>query len=335
MITRPSRLTIILFALFALLPLAESFLPQAFKISDAIRTIFIFTIVGCGLTIVTGSTGMLMLGSGAFMAIGAYSFGIATSPIYPFGLGFIGGGCCALIAGGCAGVLVGLPAVRLRGDYLAIVTLGFGEIIQDLLKNVEVITKGTRGINPVAAPSIGSLLFSSSTPILWYYLLLTLVIVVLFGTHLLLTSSAGRRFFALKSDELAARSIGVPARSTKLLALLYGAGLCSLAGALTTSLVGTTGEPGNYDFNISIIALCIVIVGGLGHVRGILVGATIMIGANAIVLTKLSELFIALELTSTNSVISNPTNWKYLIFGAALVITMRLRPGGIVGGDNS
>ena len=141
---------------------------------DAIATkltpIMVFAIVGLGLNVVAGFTGLLNLGAAAFMAIGAYTFAICTVPIYPFQIGFWPGLGVAIMVGAVAGTILALPAMRLRGDYLAIVTLGFGEIITDVLKNLDAITKGTQGLNPVAAPEIPFVTYSISAYKPTYYL---------------------------------------------------------------------------------------------------------------------------------------------------------------------
>ena len=138
----------------ALIPMVELALPGDWRAGELLRPIFIMAILGLGLNILTGFTGILNLGVAAFMAVGAYSYAILTCDIYPFQLGFWGATGAAILIGLAAGVLLGLPTIRLRGDYLAIVTLGFGEIVQDSLKNLDVITKGTQGINPLPAPSL-------------------------------------------------------------------------------------------------------------------------------------------------------------------------------------
>ena len=318
-----------LFLMLACVPLLELFFPESLHVSQALRTVLLFSLVGLGLTIVTGFTGMLMLGCAAFMAIGVYTYAIVTSPIYPFQIGFWFGILVSAFVSALSGLLLGIPAVRLKGDYLAIVTLGFGEIIQDLLRNLDVVTKGTQGINPLATPTLFAIEINSTTPLRWYYLLLSLVALSFLLVHNLQHSPIGRIWGAIRDDELAARSMGIPVRSMKLLALACGAALCGFSGALSAAALSSTGEPGNYDFNISIISLCIVIVGGLGSLRGVFVGALIMIGINSVVLTRLAEFLTASDGGSSTNVIANPINWKYLVFGLALILTMRLRPQGL------
>lgn len=322
--------TIIAALMVVLLPLTDLFLPQSFQIADKMRTIFIFAILGVGLNILTGYTGLLHLGVAAFMALGTYTYAIFTCEIYPFQVGFWFGIIAALLSGAVVGAVLGLPTLRLRGDYLAIVTLGFGEMMQDTLRNLDVITKGTQGINPLPSPTLFNYTFESSYYYPWYYLFLGILIVVTWLTHNLQHSRLGRTFRAIKEDELAGRCMGIKPLRTKVLAFSLCAGLCALSGALWASYLGSSGEPGNYDFQISILALCIIIVGGMGSIKGVLLGAVIMVGFNSVLLVKLSEFFIAHGLVSTQNVYLAPNNWKYMVFGFALILMMRYRPDGFI-----
>ena len=318
-----------LLAIAAALPLLDLVLPQEFQIADLVRPIFIFAILGMGLNVVTGFTGLLNLGVAAFMAIGAYSYAILTCDIYPFQLGFWTALILAAAAGAGAGVVLGLPTLRLRGDYLAIVTLGFGEMMQDSLKNLDVITKGTQGINPLPSPTLFGYVFTADQPLPWYYLLLAILTVVVVLTRNLETSRVGRTLISIREDELAASCMGIDPMKAKLLAFAVGAAMCSSAGALWGAYLGSSGEPGNYDFQVSILALCIVIVGGMGSISGVLLGAFVMMGFNSIFLSKLSD-FLTQKGMIGESVFSAPVNWKYMIFGMALILMMRHRPEGLL-----
>jgi branched-chain amino acid transport system permease protein len=313
-----------------LLPLGDLVLPREYRIADLMRPIFIFAIMGLGLNVVTGYTGLLNLGAAGFMALGAYCYAILTCDIYPFQFGFWSGVALTTAFGLVPGLLLGLPTLRLRGDYLAIVTLGFGEIVQDCLRNLEVITKGTQGINPLPYPTIFGYAFTADNYLPWYYLLLFFLVmlaaIVLNVEH----SRVGREWMAVREDELAATCMGINSTRTKLIAFSLGAALCSFAGALWASYLGSSGEPGNYDFQISVIVLCIVIVGGMGSVFGVMIGSLVMIGFNSIVLVKLSSFLVSSGAISGDSVITTPNNWKYTVFGLALILTMRYRPHGLV-----
>ena len=287
-----------LFALLAVIPLCDPHLPSWLRFGGLLPSVFIFAIVGLGLNVITGWTGLLHLGCAAFMAIGAYAYAILTGPAYPFQIGFWPGVVAAVILGSAAGMVLAVPTLRLRGDYLAIVTLGFGEIVQDSLRNLEGITGGTQGITPVPRMAFGP----------WQA-----------------TPMDGRAWLAVRDDQLAAGAMGVSVTASKLSAAGTSAGLCALGGGLWAALHGSSIEPGYYDYMLSVIVLCIVLVGGLGSLAGVLVGALVMIGFNAVVLTRLGEV-----LGSAGGTVGNPANWKYLVFGLVLVLVMRLRPQGLI-----
>jgi len=289
------------------------------RFAELLRPIFIMAILALGLNILTGFTGILNLGVAAFMGIGAYTYAILTCDIYPFQLGFWGATGATIFIGLLAGLALGLPTIRLRGDYLAIVTLGFGEIVQDSLKNMDVITKGTQGINPLPAP-----------PFSPYYLFLAALALVVLLNRNLQRSRIGRAWIAIREDELAASCVGINPMKTKLLAFALGAAQCALAGGLWASSLASSGEPGNYDFQVSIIALCIVIVGGMGNIAGVLLGAVVVMGFNTVVLETFTNFLKAHQLISSSNVFTAPGNWKYLLFGLALILMMRFRPEGLL-----
>jgi branched-chain amino acid transport system permease protein len=312
------------------LPLFDAVLPAQLQIADLMRPVFIFCILGMALNVITGYTGLLNLGIAAFMAIGAYSYGILTCDIYPFQLGFWLGIIFTVVIGALAGILLGLPTLRLRGDYLAIVTLGFCEIVQDSFKNLDVITKGIQGINPLPYPTFFGYQFTSSEYRPWYYLLLAILALLILISRNLERSRIGRSWIAIREDELAATCMGIVPLRAKLSAFAFCAAIASLSGALWASSLGSTGEPSNYDFQISILALCIVIVGGMGNVGGVVLGALLMVGFNSILLVKLSKLLADHGIVSSSNVFTSPNNWKYIVFGLALILTMRFRPEGLI-----
>ncbi|MDZ4859686.1 MAG: branched-chain amino acid ABC transporter permease [Candidatus Hydrogenedentes bacterium] len=319
-----------LLAIALVLPLVDGFLPREYQFAGLMRPIFILAILGLGLNVVTGYTGLLNLGLAAFMAIGAYSYGILTCDIYPFQLGFWTALTLTIGIGALAGIVLGLPTIRLRGDYLAIVTLGFGEMMQDSLKNLESITQGTQGINPLPSPTLFGYQFSTEIWVPWYYLLLALLAAVVLFSRNLEHSRVGRSWIAIREDEIAATCMGVNPVKVKLLAFSVGAALAAMSGALWASYLGSTGEPSNYDFQISIIALCMVIIGGMGNISGVLLGAVVMIGFNSIILVKLTTILAQKGLIDTQNVLTVPSNWKYMIFGFALILTMRFKPEGLL-----
>jgi branched-chain amino acid transport system permease protein len=297
--------------------------------NEVAQRVLIFTLLGLGLNVVIGYTGLLHLGVAAFMAIGVYAHAIFTCSIYPFQFGFWISLLLAPLVGVVAGIILGSPTLRLRGDYLAIVTLGFGEITQDVLKNLDAITKGAQGINPLPPPSVPGYTFDASSYVPWYYLYLAILVAVILLVRALEMSRLGRQWVAIREDELAAGCIGIQATRAKLMAFALTAALCGLAGVLYATKLETTAEPTTYDFNVSMTVLCILIVGGMGSIRGVLVGAAIVMGFD-ILLKKVTEAAQQAGLASSTNVFLTPTNWKYLIFGLALVLMMRFRPEGIL-----
>ncbi len=287
-------------------------------------------ILGLGLNILTGFTGQLNLGVAAFMAVGAYSYAILTCDIYPFRLGFWPATALTVLVGLTVGLFLGLPTIRLRGDYLAIVTLGFGEIVEDVLKNLDSITKGTQGINPLPGPSFLGHHFRAETYQPSYYLFLGFLAVLVLLNRNLQRSRVGRAWISIREDELASSCMGVNPMKMKLLAFALGAAQCALAGALWASYLGSSGEPGNYDFQVSIIALCIVIVGGMGNVGGVLLGALVIMGFNSIVLETVTNFLKAHQIISSSNVFTSPGSWKYMLYGLALILMMRFRPEGLL-----
>jgi branched-chain amino acid transport system permease protein len=327
----------VIFLLVALLiPVVEavlptSMLPDWLRIGTLMRPIFILAILGLGLNVVTGFTGLLNLGVAAFMAIGAYAYAILSSEIYPFRLGFWPALAVTPVIGAIAGLLLGAPALRLRGDYLAIVTLGFGEIVQDVLKNLDTITKGTQGINPLPDPVIGAYSFPADQYQPWYYLFLAILVLVVVISRNLEHSRLGRSWVSIREDELAATCMGVRPVKTKLLAFATGAAMSSLAGALWACMLDSTGEPANYDFAVSILAVCMMIVGGMGNINGVLLGALVMVGLDSIILNQLNGVIQRSMPEGVGSnVLLTPTNWKFMIFGLALVFMMRFKPEGLL-----
>jgi branched-chain amino acid transport system permease protein len=319
------------FGFLIFIPFIDLVLPEPLKLSQHMRPILIMSILGIGLHCITGLTGLLNLGIAGSMGIGAYVYAILTTDIYPFQLGFL----VSLIFAGFFGMLISLliaiPSIGLRGDYLAIVTLGFGEIVQDSLKNLDTITKGTQGINPLPHPGFFTFSFDSEKVVhSYYFYAFCLFIAFLFVRHIE-HSRIGRCLTALREDEIAASCMGINVKRIKLISFCLSAFLASIAGALWASFLGSTGEPSNYDFQISVITLCMLIVGGIGTLEGVLLGALLMIGLNTIFISQLSSTLIRMNLVESTNVMLNPNNWKYMLFGLALVGMMRIREEGVLG----
>lgn len=272
-------------------------------------TVGIYIILGLGLNIIVGMAGQLVLGYVAFFAIGAYTMALLTAP-QPHQLtwNFWVAAIVAILLAALTGILLGLPILRLRGDYLAIVTLGFGEIIRIMLRSdlMTPITAGPRGVRDIVQPSIFGYSLASDTNFL--YLILVAVVFFIFITNRLQNSRTGRSWVAIREDETAARATGINTFQSKLLALAVGAAFAGLAGAFFASRNQFTG-PEDHGLMVSINVLALVIVGGMGSIPGIILGAFALKG--------LPEILRELE------------NYRLLVFGALLVVMMIIRPEGL------
>ena len=273
-------------------------------------TVGIYIILGLGLNIITGWAGQLVIGYVAFFAIGAYTFALLTAPdphqlTWNFWVALILG----VLAAGISGLLIGLPILNLRGDYLAIVTLGFAEIIRILLKSdlMTPYTAGPRGIRDIAGPTIFGRSYNSDIDFM--YLIILAVLVVTFLSNRLKNSRTGKAWFAINLDETVARATGINAFTSKLLALSLSAAIAGLAGVLFASRNQFTG-PDDHALMVSINVICLVIVGGIGNIPGVFLGAFALKGLPEI-------------LRETES-------YRLLIFGVLLIVMMRLRPEGFL-----
>ena len=303
--------------------------------------LFIYAILALGLNVVVGYTGLLHLGIAAFFGIGAYITGILTVPAYPFQLGFLAALVLSTAGAALLGVLLGAPTLRLRGDYLAIVTLGFGEVTRFTLRNLEEITAGTRGLNPVPAPNLPA---AMAVPLGWlgiepdwsldyrlfYYLALTLLLLVVVLLRNLERSRLGRAWVAIREDELAATCMGINAARVKLSAFALGCGLAGMAGCLYATTLTSTAGPDAFDFNRSIIMVCCIILGGLGSVRGTLLGVFLLIGFDNVVAPILDGMIQSADINPSGNPLLTFSNWKLMIFGLALILMMRFRPEGLL-----
>lgn len=310
------------------------------SIGSQLTLLFIYAILAVGLNVVVGYTGLLNLGVAAFFGIGAYVAAILTVSSYPFQCGFVVSLVVSTVVAGLAGVVLGLPTLRLRGDYLALVTLGFGEVVRFAIQNLEEITAGTRGLNPVPPPQVPQWLTSPlaavglspdwSLDFRWFYCLsLGLLVAILLVLRRLEQSRLGRAWIAIREDELAASCMGVNAARVKLSAFALGAAFAGLAGCLYATKLTTTAGPIAYDFNRSIIILCCVILGGLGSLRGTLLGVFLIVGFDNI-LTPMLDRRIQHWLPNAESRFLSFANWRLMVFGLALIVVMRFRPEGLL-----
>jgi len=383
--------------LLAVLILAFPYVDKATQLRWTPNIIFalIFVILGLGLNIVVGYAGLLDLGYAAFFAIGAYTTGILSSPVHNTEWNFWLVIWIAAAMAGLWGLLLGAPTLPLRGDYLAIVTLGFGEIVPVLFKNlIDVtikepftcwilpsifriqttcitffehadLTLGEKGISPIGRPwfpfygdlpkdissihgqwQLGSKWvyigeFQSSNPVTWYFLIIGIIVLSVFLINRLREGRLGRAWMAIREDELAATQMGIDPVKTKLAAFAMGATFSGFAGAFYAAYIRGI-FPSVFDFSTSIIILCVVILGGIGNIRGVIVGGLVLMTADRLFLPALKD-FLAGLLTHTilpaldNPVVkqavkdnANPILYRSLLFGLTLVIMMAVRPEGLI-----
>ncbi|WP_425348593.1 high-affinity branched-chain amino acid ABC transporter permease LivM [Pararhizobium arenae] len=300
--------------------------------------ILIYVMLAWGLNIVVGLAGLLDLGYVAFYAVGAYSYALLSSH---FGLSFWLLLPIAGLLAACWGVVLGFPVLRLRGDYLAIVTLAFGEIIRLVLINWTEVTKGTFGVSGIAKASVfGIWSFDISAPnnfakyfdlpmssayykIFLFYLILALAALTAYVTIRLRRMPIGRAWEALREDEIACRSLGINTVTTKLTAFATGAMFGGFAGSFFAVRQGFV-SPESFVFLESAVILAIVVLGGMGSLTGIAIAAVVMIGGTEILR----------ELTFLKSIFGpdfTPELYRMLIFGLAMVVVMVWKPRGFVG----
>jgi len=326
--------------------------------NDTLFNMSVYVMLALGLNIVVGYAGLLDLGYVAFFALGAYTLGWLGSGLFAtrdvhfldtnaarlpgihlsfWAVVIIAGAVCAF-----AGVLIGWPTLRLRGDYLAIVTLGFGEIIPDVFRNGDDIaghnlTGGVRGVTQLDRPGFGERLHDASGGILpvrytslelrpWFWTILVMMLITIFVNLRLRDSKLGRAWIAVREDEIAASAMGVPLMRTKLWAYAIGAIFGGFAGAVYGSFINGI-FPTGFSFQISVIVLVMVIVGGMGNIWGVIAGAMLISWLNFRGLDKIGEWISDLPGTSNDFSIAK---YKFGIFGALLVIMMLFRPQGLI-----
>jgi branched-chain amino acid transport system permease protein len=303
---RALRITSLLLLIMILLALPQIL---GLFLSEVLTIVGLYVLLGLGLNIVVGFAGLLDLGYVAFFAIGAYTIAVLTSPeLGFFSLSFWGALPFAIFMGVLSGVLLGIPVLKMRGDYLAIATLGFGEIIRILVLSdfLRPWLGGAQGIGKIPKASLGSIEFA--TPQQIYYLILAACLLVGFISLRLRDSRLGRAWMAVREDEDVAQAMGINLVSTKLLAFATGAAFSALSGAIFASKLGSV-YPHSFNVMISINILCLIIVGGMGSIPGVLVGAIALVG-----LPELLREF---------------AEYRLLVYGAALVAMMLLRPAGL------
>ena len=296
----------------------------------------LYVMLALGLNIVVGFAGLLDLGYVAFYAVGAYLYALLASPhfglhwpvwaVLPLG---------ALVAG-LFGVLLGAPTLRLRGDYLAIVTLGFGEIVRIFINNLNApvnITNGPQGISQIDPVRIAGVPLSKTLEVfgisfpsvyLYYYLFLALTLLIVFVSIRLEDSRIGRAWVAIREDEIAAKACGIDTRNVKLLAFAMGATFGGVAGGLFAGFQELV-SPESFGLMESIMVLCMVVLGGMGHIPGVILGGLLL----AILPEALRHGAVPMQQAAFGKVLLDPESLRMLLFGLALIAVMLYRPAGL------
>jgi branched-chain amino acid transport system permease protein len=296
-------------ALGVLLMLILPFILRTY-LTEVINNVGLYVLMGLGLNIVVGFAGLLDLGYVAFFAIGAYTMGVLTSQgaLGVAGLSFWAALPFSVLAAVTAGAILGIPVLRMRGDYLAIVTLGFGEIIRLLALSdwLKPAIGGAQGI--LMIPKAGVFGFDFVAPESLYYLILIGCLIAAFVSWRLRDARLGRQWMAMREDEDVAEATGIPLVKTKLLAFAIGAAFSGLSGAIFASKLSSV-FPHSFNLLVSINVLCLIIVGGMGSLPGVVVGALVLIGLPEF-LREFAE-------------------YRYLMYGALLIVMMLVRPEGL------
>ena len=297
----------------------------------------LFTLLALGLNIVVGFAGLLDLGYVAFYAVGAYAYALLASPHFGLHLPFwvilpIGAVTAAIF-----GLLLGAPTLKLRGDYLAIVTLGFGEIIRIFLNNLSRpvnITNGPHGIAGIDPFRIGSVSFAKtdtflgltiSGPMKYYWMLLLVLVIVIVINLRLQNSRIGRAWEAVREDETAARAMGIDTTKIKLLAFAMGASFGGVAGGMFAAIQGFI-SPESFVLVESIMVVAMVVLGGMGNIWGVILGALLL----SFVPEVLRYTVEPLQKAAFGRMIIEPEVLRMLVFGFALVLVMLFRPAGLL-----
>lgn len=332
--------------LFVLLPFASSGGPAFQSYMEVATMVGIYVSMALGLNIVVGMAGLLDLGFVAFFAVGAYTYSIFATPqasnFMPFGEYPLGGESfwIFLIIGGImaaiAGVLIGVPVLRVKGDYLAIVTLGFGEIIRIVFNNLDRpinLTGGAMGISSVTPPQIFGmeLIFPNQ----FYFVTLVILIITIFSVLRFEHSKLGRSWKAVRENEIAAQAMGIPLVKTKLLAFALGASFSGVMGVVFAAKQAFI-DPTSFTLMESFTILVMVVLGGMGSVPGVILGAAVVTILNLQVLTELTNWVNQLSMSGVISVPDalSPAKMQKFIFGALLVTFALYRPKGLIPAKN-
>lgn len=300
----------------------------------------VWILLALGLNIVVGYAGLLDLGYAAFFAIGSYAFAILASGQFNIHISFWILLPLSAVIAAIFGVLLGAPTLRLRGDYLAIVTLGFGEIVPRVFRNATPITGGVNGIVGIDQPKLPPVFGWSGNfgfnPVPYYYLILMIIIVSIFLINNLRNSRLGRAWMAIREDEVAAAATGINTLTTKLLAFALGASFSGFAGTYYASKLFLV-VPESFSFQaVSVVVLVMVVLGGMGNMRGVIVGAILIYFIQTYLLIQLpgwiasATAALNIDFLTKLDVGGYVQRSNYLIFGIILAGIMLLRPQGLI-----
>ncbi|MDH4163631.1 MAG: branched-chain amino acid ABC transporter permease [Nitrospirota bacterium] len=272
---------------------------------DVLTLTGMYVVLALGLNLVVGQAGLLNLGYVAFYAVGAYTYAISSTR---FGLPFWPGMAAGAAVAALAALLIGLSTLKLRGDYFAIVTLGLGEITRIVLNNWDSVTGGPNGISRIPRPSLAG--YVLKTPLDFYYLILLMVVITVFAMRRIIASRIGRAWIAIREDEVAAEAMGINTFKLKLLAFVIASALAGCVGVFFAAKMAFV-SPESFTFFESVLILCMVVLGGMGSIPGIILGAVLLV--------MLPEIFRDFQ------------DYRMIGFGIALVLMMIFRPQGLMG----
>jgi branched-chain amino acid transport system permease protein len=281
-----------------------------------------FVLLALGLNVVVGFAGLLDLGYAAFFAIGSYAFAMLASPQFGIHLPFWILLFVAAAVAAVFGILLGAPTLRLRGDYLAIVTLGFGEIVPQTFLNLTQWTGGPNGIGTLDQPTILAYRFGFN-PLPYYLTVLALIALAVWLAKNLRESRLGRAWMAIREDELAAAHMGINTTTTKLAAFAIGASFSGLAGCALASKLQLV-SPDQFGFNVSVFILAMLVLGGMGNIPGVVLGSLILSSLERFILPQTTNVLHAAGINV------DLTGSRFLMYGVILVAMMLFRPEGLL-----
>lgn len=317
-------------AILAVAVLVPLLVPLPLQVAQVMSLTLLYMILALGLNIVPGFTGLLDLGFVGFYAVGAYTAALLTIHfgwasfwlVLPL----------ATLNGALFGILLGAPTLRLTGDYFAIVTFGFSELVVLLIVNEDWLTAGPRGIRDIASPTVGGGVLAEpwklDQPLEHYWLLLVLLVVVVTGVRRLERSRTGRAWLAIREDPIAAEACGIDLVGYKVAAFAVSAAIGALAGACYARTV-TFISPESFKFFESVLILCMVVLGGMGSVPGVLLGAAVLVPLMELLRTGLADLGTWAR-ANDHAWLANVGSAHFLVLGVLMVAMMRFRPAGLL-----